>query len=256
MSRMVGTREWSIRTNGALQDRDRRRLMAQAMMARLSVMPERWRRKLGLGQRELARVDVDKICMPDSAGALRAVDLMQSLSAPWLANHCMRTYLWGAILAQAGRIRHDEELFFIASALHDLGLTEKHGCGAHCAACFAVAGARAAERFANELGWTVERRDRLSEAISLHLNVRVGLKHGPEAHLLHEGASLDVVGARVRELAQETVQAVLQRYPRQGFKEEMSAAMKAQAGSTRDSRAAFLVKMGLVRMIRATPWAG
>jgi len=254
MASTVGTREWAMKSNGALGDADRRRLMAQAMLMRLAALPQRWRRKLGLDERALARVDAAAIRLPDSADARRAASLVQTLSAPWLVNHCMRTYLWGAILAQAGRIRFDEELFFVASALHDLGLTDKHDCGVHCAACFAVAGARAAATFADEAGWQKERRDRLSEAISLHLNVRVGLKHGAEAHLLHEGAMLDVIGVRRNELHAGTVQAVLVRYPRLGFKAEIGAAMKEQAASRPESRAAFLVGLGFTGMIRKSPW--
>jgi len=73
-------------------------------------------------------------------------------------------------------------------------------------------GARAAEKFAAEIGWENERRERLGEAILLHLNVRVGLRYGPEAHLLHEGAALDVIGARIRELHSATVESVLRQY--------------------------------------------
>lgn len=240
--------------SGALRDRDRRRLITQALLVRLATMPQRWRRKLGVDTRALARVDAASIRVPDSAAAVRAEALVRALGAPWLANHCMRTYLWSAILAQAGNIRFDEELLFVASALHDLGLTDAHSCGAHCAVCFAVAGARAAEKFADEAGWQRERRDRLSEAISLHLNVRVGLRHGAEAHLLHEGAALDVIGARVRELHGDTVRSVLGRYPRLGFKAEIGAAMEKQAKETPESRAAFLVGMGFTRMIRKSPW--
>jgi hypothetical protein len=237
-----------------LRDKDRRRLVAQALLSRLAAMPQRWRRKLGLRARELARVDVDAIRLPDSAAAVRAEDLLHALGAPWLANHCMRTYLWGVIFAQAGGIRFDEELLFVASALHDLGLTEAHRCGSQCA-CFAVAGARAAEQFADAAGWQRERRDRLSEAISLHLNVRVGLEHGAEAHLLHEGAALDVMGARMREFHPDSVTPVLARYPRLGFKAEISAAMERQAKDAPSSRAAFLVGMGFSHLIRNAPWA-
>lgn len=254
MKKTVGTKGWSVATNGVLHDRDRRRLMAQAMLARLAALPQRWRGKIGLNRGALARVDVNSIRVPDSASALRAATLMQDVSAPWLVNHCMRTYLWGAILAQAGRIRFDEELFFVASALHDLGLTAQHACSEHCAACFAVAGARAAAQLADESGWSLERRDRLSEAISLHLNVRVGLEHGAEAHLLHEGAALDVIGARMRELDPATVQAVLIRHPRLGFKAEIGEVLKDQARKMPQSRIAFLANMGFIGMIRGAPW--
>lgn len=157
------------------------------------------------------------------------------------------------LVAQSEQIKFDEELLFVASVLHDLGLTESRKCKEPACACFAVEGARAAEQFAAEIGWENERRERLSEAISLHLNVRVGLHYGPEAHLLHEGAALDVIGARIRELHPASVESVLKQYPRVTFKQEMSAAMKEQARERPHSRAAFLVGLGFVGMIRSAP---
>lgn len=254
MSNVVGTRAWAMASAGALRNADRRRLVAQALLTRIAALPHAVRARLGLDESAMTRIDVAAIKLPDSVTAKHASDLLQSLSPPWLVNHCMRTWLLGALLAQAGRIRFDEELHFVASALHDLGLTREPKCDEGCAACFAVQGAREAEKFAERAGWSVERRHRLSEAISLHLNIRVSMRHGAEAHLLHEGAALDVIGARMRELSKESLQSVLDRYPRLGFKENMVTAMKTQAHATPDSRAAFLAGLGFIGMIRGSRW--
>lgn len=254
MSNVVGTREWAMASAGALRNADRRRLAAQALLSRIAALPHAVRARLGLSERAMTRIDVAAIRFPDTATAKRASDLLQSLSPPWLVNHCMRTWLLGTLLAQADRIRFDEELFFVASALHDLGLNGERTCGDDCAACFAVQGAREAEKFAERAGWPVERRHRLSEAISMHLNIRVGMRYGAEAHLLHEGAALDVIGARMREISKETLQAVQARYPRLGFKENMVAAMKMQVRARPDSRAAFLAGLGFFGLIRGSGW--
>lgn len=254
MKKNIGTRSWAAASNGALQNVDRKRLMAQIMLGRLALMPKRLRAWIGLNDPVLAKIDIDAIRIPDSSAARQAGELAGSLSPPWMFNHCIRTYLWGAMLAQTRQIKFDEELFYVASALHDLGLTEQHRCGAKCAACFAVEGARAAEQFADTVGWPGERRDRLSEAISLHLNIRVGLAHGPEAHLLHAGASVDVIGARLKEIDMAGVRHVLDHYPRLGFNTEMAALMKDEARSKPDSRAAFLIGLGFSRMIRESKW--
>lgn len=254
MSNVVGTREWAISSAGALRNADRRRLLAQALLTRIAALPHAMRARLGLGEHAMTRINVDAIKVPDSATARRASDHLQSLSPPWLINHCMRTWLLGMLLAQAERIRFDEELFFVASALHDLGLTGERKCDEGCAACFAVQGAREAEKFAERAGWSVERRHRLSEAISMHLNIRVGMQYGAEAHLLHEGAALDVIGARMREISKESLQTVLDRYPRLDFKENMAASMKKQARAKPDSRAAFLAGLGFIGLIRGSGW--
>lgn len=44
---------------------------------------------------------------------------------------------------------------------------------------------------------------RLAEGIALHMNVRVRVTQGVEAHLLNAGAALDGVGLRLAELSPE-----------------------------------------------------
>jgi len=248
----VGTNAWAA-AGGALRQSDRARLTAQAVVAQLSMLPDRVRILLGLtGPRSLGVTPAD-VRFPDSTIALRASDHSRALSEPWLFNHCLRTYVWGALLARANRIRFDEELFFVACALHDLGLTDAHRFVDPTSECFAVEGARAAQVFATSNGWNDERSDRMSEAIALHLNVRVGLSHGAEAHLLHEGASMDVIGARLREIPGDVVAGVLRDHPRLGFRDGLVALFKEQARRRPRSRAAFLASVGFIGLIRASP---
>jgi hypothetical protein len=250
----MGTRQWALASNGALKTSERKKMLMQIMLKRAASIPKRVRRALGLSDPQLARIDIDAIRIPDSSAARCAGELVASLSQPWMVNHCTRTYLWGAMLAQSHRISFDEELLYVATALHDMGLSDSHSCSASCAACFAVEGARVAERFSDGRGWPHERRDRLSEAISLHLNVQVGLAQGHEAHLLHAGASVDIIGARLRELHVDSVRAVLARHPRLDFNAAMATTMKNEARNRPHSRAAFLVSLGLAGMIRESKW--
>lgn len=253
MNRHVGSLQWAALGGGALNRQDRLRLIGQVMLTRIGQLPEPVRRQLGFTDSATARVDLEAIRLPDSPAALRASEHCQQLSAPWLFNHCLRTYVWAALLAQVDHIKFDAELLFVASALHDLGLTAEHSCQEAGCACFAVEGARAAQRFATQLGWPAERSERLAEAISLHLNVRVGLGQGAEAHLLHEGAALDVIGARIRQLGPRAIATTLERYPRLDIKSQLAPAIKEQARLRPNSRAEFLVGLGFTRMIRAAP---
>lgn len=253
MTRHVGSLHWAAQTNGALRRQDRLHLIGQVLLTRLGQLPERVRRQLGFGDGAAARIDLTTIRLPDSPDALRASEHCQQLSAPWLFNHCLRTYVWAVLLAQVDRISFDAELLFVASALHDLGLTATHSCQEPGCVCFAVEGARAAQRFAIQMGWDAERSERLAEAISLHLNVRVGLGQGAETHLLHEGAALDVIGARIRQLGPNAIATTLERYPRLDIKSELVPAIKQQAHQHPKSRAAFLAAQGFTRMIRAAP---
>jgi hypothetical protein len=213
-------------------------------------MPELARRRLGFPDAKLKRIDLALIRIPDSSVARRASEHAKALGAPSLHNHCVRAYLWGAMLAQSDEIQFDEELFYVASILHDLGLTQSGHCKDSACTCFAVAGAMAAQEFATDMGWATERTQRLAEAISLHLNVRVGLEHGPEAHLLQAGAALDLIGARAQQLGQANLNAVLLAHPRLDVQDQFVVAMKEQASLHSNSRAAFLVNLGFIGLIR------
>lgn len=248
--RSVGTNAWAA-LGGQLRRQDRLRLMGQALLTRLAALPNRLQRGLGFEPARLRHVDVQAICLPDSRISVQASELASELCEPWLFNHSIRTYLWGAMLAQVNRIKFDDELFFTASVLHDLGLTSRHLCQDASCSCFAVEGARAARQFVSKEGWSNQRCDQLAEAISLHLNVRVGLQHGAEAHLLHAGASLDIIGARARQLDADAVSHVLGLYPKLSFKTDMTDAMKNQARVRPTSRAAFLVGLGFIGLLRA-----
>lgn len=252
MKTSVGTYHWSL-SGGKLRRQDRVRLIGQALLTRMAGLSTQARNRLGFTDTKLQRIDLGAIRIPDSAVAQRASAHAKALSEPWLYNHCVRTYLWGAMLAQSDRIAFDEELFYVASILHDLGLTDTHRCQGQSCACFAVVGARAAQTFASNMGWERERTQRLAEAISLHLNVRVGLDHGPEAHLLQAGAGLDLIGTRVHEIGQANVRAVLLAHPRIGVQDAFVTTMKEQARVQPDSRAAFLVRLGFIGLLRSGP---
>lgn len=202
-------------------------------------------------------VDHGAVRIPDSGLCKSASELLFSASEPWLANHCLRTFLWAAILGRKGQHRFDEELLFVASALHDLGLTST---GSRLSPvgteCFAVEGAFAAERFLAMCGLDERRQEVVAEAISLHLNVRVSLARGIEAHLLHEGAALDVVGARFDEVAAATRAEVLRAHPRLEMKSRLVAAMKQQSNIRPRSRAGVLCGHGFISMIRSAPFEG
>jgi hypothetical protein len=251
----VGTLAWSLQTGGRLGRQDRLRLIAQAMLARIAALPSKLRRRLGIDAKGIERVNIDRIRVPDTRAASEALELCSAVSSPALRNHCLRTYLWGALLSSARSLGFDEELFYISCLLHDLGLTQQHNGKEPRAHCFAVEGAYAARDFAAARGWSETRSDALFEAISLHLNVRVDLGCGVEAHLLHEGAALDVIGARLEEIAPADAQAVLARHPRLGLKRELHEAMKLECRKRPQSRGHFLYEAGFGRMIKRAPFA-
>src|SRR3984885_1614035 len=99
--------------------------------------------------------EIAGIRLPDSALAQKAVDLAYRVSPSVVWTHVVRTFVFGALVGQAQNLRYDEELFFLAAVLHDLGLTaEFRG-----AERFEVVGADAADAFLKDQGLNTERRE-------------------------------------------------------------------------------------------------
>ncbi|MGH3712751.1 MAG: hypothetical protein ACRDT4_04725 [Micromonosporaceae bacterium] len=91
--------------------------------------------------------------------------------------------------------------------------------------------------------------------ITLHLNLRVGLEHGPEAHLLWAGTRLDGIGLRHWDIAPQTVAAVLERHPRLGLKQYFQATFDAEVVNSPGSRAHLYGRyLGANRRIARAPF--
>jgi hypothetical protein len=149
----------------------------------------------------------------------------------------MRVHGWGSLLGQARGIAHDDELLFVAAALHDLGLTETYPPQAN--ECFGFAGARAARKLLQADNVPGEWIDRVCDAIAMHLEVVVPLSRGPEAHLTHAGALLDVLGLGRSQLHADSLRAVVQQWPRSEFGQDIAKKLSEIQKGAPDSRLAF-----------------
>ncbi len=238
----IGTLRWSKRTGGQLSRSEREGLLKQALGAQELAVQSSSLADFRATKDGLARIDSGKIRIPDSRTARGAEQLMEELGQTSLVNHCYRTYWWGSLLAQHDAILiEDEEAFYVASLLHDLGLTEKHFCCNTEAHCFAVEGALAADEFLETQGWELVRRDVVAEAITLHLNMMVELAHGPLAHYLSAGAKCDVVGARSTDISSAEIEKVLRRYPGLRFADEFATLLGAEAEIRPHGRIGFVL---------------
>lgn len=223
--------------------------LAQAGGVRAGMLLRRF-----LPRKSAARIDLGSVVVPDSGLAKEAAELCIASSSESLANHCFRTFYWGSLLARADGLQFDPELFWVASLLHDLGLTDSFGFKDERYQCFAYEGADAAGDLVRRRGWPEGRAGVLSEAICRHLNVRVSVVDGPEAHLLRSGSGLDAVGGRLHEIDPANRDEVLTRYPRLRFKDELSDLASEQARRRPESRMAFLMANGFGGMIERAPF--
>jgi len=255
MAHSIGTLEWAEATGGRLAFRERLVLLADAVLLQVRVLPAQLRWKLGLTADYISGLDVAAIRGPDSAAARTAEEHCREVSPPYLVNHCLRTYVWGRLLAAHRGLRPDDELFYVASLLHDLGLTPSYANDPVEAPCFAVRGAEGARRIVRQAGWAEPNERRLAEAITLHVNVDVGLEHGVEAHLLNASTALDVTGIRYWELGSSSARAALERFPRLGMKAAIWSAWEAEARRHPDCRGYFLNRyLQFGARVRAAPF--
>lgn len=166
-----------------------------------------------------APAEVAGIAIPRTALALRAATLARGACPPFLYNHCMRTYLLGALSMQVQHTAFDPEIAFVAAALHDLGLLPRF---ASARASFEVDGANRAERLMHDLGRSPEDGRRVWNAIVAHDMSSTYAEHqSPEAVLVNAGAGADVVGAG--ELDARAVTEVIGAFPRLEFKTRFTA---------------------------------
>src|SRR5690349_18791785 len=132
--------------------------------------------------------------LPDSEICSAALQLVSAVSPDFLANHCVRSYLFGRELAAAKGLRrdvdYDDELVFLGCILHDLGVTD-YGRGDQ---RFEVDGADVAARFLSERGISDGRTRTVWETIALHTSVGLADRFGPNQAVAHFGISLDVNG--------------------------------------------------------------
>jgi hypothetical protein len=149
----------------------------------------------------------------DTMIAKAANALTQGASPPYLYNHALRTYLFGALIGRAAKLKFDEELLYLACVLHDLGLTQQF-MGTR---PFEIEGAIAAEKFLRQQGLSFVKAAVVWDGIAMH-PLAISQYKQPEIALVGAGAGADVVGAGLDGVSAADRDAVLQAFPRLGFK--------------------------------------
>ena len=158
---------------------------------------------------------------PDTPICLAALDLARHHSPAFLFNHVMRTYAFGRAAGALQGAHVDDEMLFLGSMLHDLGLVEAFIRDDR----FEVDGADAAAEFLSEQGYSDKKIAVIWDAIALHTTLSISQRKQPEIALLQMGAGIDIGAIPRSLLIPETVEIILAEYPRLGFKKAMLSAM-------------------------------
>jgi hypothetical protein len=169
--------------------------------------------------------EVAGVRLPRSALALKAAAYARASCPAFLFNHCMRTFLFGALKLQRRQLRYRADAAFVGAALHDLGLLPPFE-SPH--ASFETDGADAAERWLRGNGASAADTDLVWHEIQMHDGPwALTRRAGAEAQLVALGAGIDVDGPDPDELGQREIAEVVAAFPRLAFKREFTALLIA-----------------------------
>ena len=178
--------------------------------------------------------EIDQLLTPPSEVADRALAVARRWCTPAVVNHCIRSWVWAALLGESERIEFDAELLFVSAMLHDLGVGEPFD--SH-SVPFETAGGAVAWAFAAGADWSEHRRGRVMEVIERHMWVDVDPAQDAEGYLLEAATSLDVAAAGAERWDADLIRAVTSRVPRLAFSTEFAAAIHDQAARKPQSTA-------------------
>jgi hypothetical protein len=161
------------------------------------------------------------VVIPSSAVAVRAATLSWQSCPDFLFNHCMRTFVFGALFLQKQGISYNADQAFVAAALHDLGLLPAF---ASAKGSFEIDGADAAEKFMLAQGARAAQADTVWHAVEMHDGKwPLTKRQGPEAMLVSAGAGCDVDGPEADAASDQQVAEILVAFPRLQFKKRFTA---------------------------------
>ena len=182
------------------------------------------------------------LTLPDSRAVRDAYAEAQADSLPWLFNHVVRSWLYGAKLAQKRKLTPDAELVAVAVLLHDLGLAQ----GGAPDRRFEVVGANAARTFALSHEMGERRAETIWDAIALHTTPSIGQFKGVDVACTGSGIGCDYGGFGYQDLSEGDKKVILTAYPRLQMKNALTTCLcdiaRNHPNTTRDN---FIADFGV-----------
>jgi len=241
----LGSYEWVDNTGGLLTTAERVHLLRGVAGELVIYVAHRvraaWWRRRPAGDVVALRAP------PASELSQRAQSASTYLQSERLAQHSMRSWLFGRELARRDKADQrsdwDEELFYVATLLHDVGL-DKPVRGE----CFTKRSADAAAEVAIEASVSPGDTSRLRDVITNHITPGLEIRKGDDvlSVYLQRGTSVDVIGSRVTNLEVELVRSVCSAFPRGSFGDAVSQLWIEESVSVPEGRADFANPLGLL----------
>ncbi len=181
--------------------------------------------------------------LPDSPAAYAALHLIRAHESAAIANHSVRTFLFGMLLAEhRGVTDFDPSLLFFACVLHDIGLSELGNRTQR----FEVDGADVAADFLAGQGFSTIDRASVWEAIALHTSGGIAERCGLVTELTRRGVGLDF-GRDVECITDEQAAAIHDAYPRLGMERSLVDEIVGQAQARPEKAPRYSIASELLR---------
>jgi hypothetical protein len=175
------------------------------------------------------------IAPPDTDLARHARDLVHASCEPHVVAHCERSFQFAALVARGEGIELDDEVLYIGTLLHDVGLATRFAGPDR----FEMRGANAVRTMLLEAGMQPARAENVWDVIALHASTAIASHKSVETRIANRGISIDVRGAGFDRLPADAVRAVLDAWPRHEFPSAFSrtliAEVRANPASVRSS---------------------
>jgi hypothetical protein len=153
------------------------------------------------------------VATPDTPLAREAAVLLDAECDGELAGHCWRSYQFAALLARAEGLEVDEEVLYLGTLLHDLGLARRYDGPER----FDVRGANVVRELLLDHGMERARAENVWDVIALHATSAMAQHKSPETRIANRGISVDVRGVGADVLPTDAVREVLDEWPRRDF---------------------------------------
>ena len=166
--------------------------------------------------------EVAGIAIPRSPIAVRAAQFSRQSCPDFLFNHCMRTFVFGALALQRQKLSYNADEAFTAATLHDLGLLPSFASKSQ---SFEIDGANVAEKFALGNGLNATDADIVWHGVAFHdVRFAITCRAGPEAMLVALGAGGDVNGPDLNtEDEKKQMAEIVAAFPRLQFKQRFTS---------------------------------
>jgi hypothetical protein len=141
---------------------------------------------------------------------------------PVVRYHSERAYQFAAAFALADGVELDDEVLYLGTLLHDVGLSP----GGDGTARFEIRGANIVRTMLLEHGLEADRVANVWDCIAMHASGALARHKSAETRYSSRGVSVDVRGSGAEALDADFVRAVLNRWPRRDFASKFSDVLR------------------------------